>query len=160
MTILLIGEDGKKIGQVSMREARRLADEAGKDLTLVNAEQKVYRIVDEGKLKYEQKQRKKQMRAQQRTHKLKEIKFGLMTDVHDINIKMDRIRDFLSRGYKTKVVMRFQGRQMAFKQMGLDKLNSLMAQLIEEGVGTLDKAPVFAGRNLIAILTLPKSKEN
>jgi translation initiation factor IF-3 len=160
MMILLIGEDGKKIGNVTFKEGKRLAKEASKDLVIVNAEKKVYRIIDEGKLRYEQKQRKKLIKAQQRTHKIKEIKFGLMTDAHDINIKSERIREFLAKGYKTKITMQFKGRQVAFKEAGLQKLYNVVNRLIEEGVALLDKEPSFAGRNLTAILTPPKTQEN
>lgn len=150
--VLLIGEDGVKVGEVSMEEARRLAKEAGKNLVLKDAKRNVYRIADEGKLKYEQKQRKKQQRAQRRTHKIKEIKVGLATDKHDLDFKTKRIREFLAKGLKTKVTMQFKGRQMAFRDVGLEKMKALIATIIEDGIATVDKPPKIDGRNIIAFL--------
>ncbi len=150
--VLLIGEDGEKLGNVSMEEARRIAKEANKNLVLKDAKRNVYRIADTGKLKYEQKQQKKQQKAQRRTHKVKEIKLRLSTDTHDINTKTKRIREFLRKGLKTKVTMQFKGRQMAFKNVGLEKMNALIALATEGGIATIDKAPRFEGRSLVAFL--------
>jgi len=150
--VLLIGEDGQKIGEVNMEEARRLAKKAGKNLVLKDAKRNVYRIADTGKLKYEQKQRKKQQMVQRRTHKVKEIKLRLSTDTHDLDVKIKRIREFLTKGMKTKVTMQFKGRQMAFRNVGLEKMKALVATVIEDGIATVDKPPKIDGRNIIAFL--------
>jgi len=150
--VLLIGEDGQKTGEVNMEEARRLAKKAGKNLVLKDAKRNVYRIADTGKLKYEQKQRKKQQMVQRRTHKVKEIKLRLSTDTHDLDVKIKRIREFLTKGMKTKVTMQFKGRQMAFRNVGLEKMKALVATVIEDGIATVDKPPKIDGRNIIAFL--------
>ena len=154
--VLLIGEDGQKIGEVSVEEARRLAKEAGKNLVLKDAKRNVYRIADAGKLKYEQKQRQKQQRAQRRTHKVKEIKLRLSTDTHDLEVKTKRIREFLAKGLKTKITMQFKGRQMAFRDVGLEKMNALIATATEGGIATVDKPPKIEGRNIVAFLVPSK----
>ena len=66
MGILLVGEDGQKFGEVTLEEAKKMARDTGKSLVMVNAKANVYRIVDQGKLKYEQKQKEKSQRAQKR----------------------------------------------------------------------------------------------
>ena len=157
MRVMLIGEDGKKIGEVSMDEAERAAKEAGKDLMMVA--KNVYRIADAGKLKYEQKQRQKQQRAQRRTHKVKEIKLGPLTDTHDLDVKSRHIIDFLKRGLKTKITMKFKGRQMAFREAGLEKMKGLIGPIVSSGLAEVDKAPKFEGRNLVAFLVPVKKQQ-
>jgi len=157
MRIVLIGEDGKKIGDVSMEDAERKAKEAGKDLMMVA--KNVYRIADAGKLKYEQKQRQKRQRAQRRTHKVKEIKIGPLTDTHDLDVKSRHIQDFLKKGLKTKVTMQFKGRQMAFRDAGLQKMKALIEPLVTAGLAEVDKEPRFEGRNLVTFLIPPKKQD-
>src|SRR5574337_1685457 len=111
MNITLVGEDGKLIGQVSLEQARTLAKESGKDLIMINAKSNTYRIADAGKLKYEQKQKEKQQRAQQRTHKVKEIQLSPNIDTNDLNTKISHAREFLNKGFKTKITMMLKGRQ-------------------------------------------------
>jgi translation initiation factor IF-3 len=152
MSILLVGEDGKMIGSTTFEEAKKIAAKLGKDLVLVNAEGNTYRIVDFGKLKYEQKQKEKSQRAQKRTHKVKEIKLGLTTEQHDINIKVQRIREFLQSGLKTKVMLQLKGRQQAFQGVGFEKIKAIIAAATEGGIATVDKPPTLEGRNIVTFL--------
>jgi translation initiation factor IF-3 len=150
MKIILIGEDGKKIGDVNMEEAERIAKEAGRNLTMVA--KNVYRIADAGKLKYERKQKQRKLRSNQRTHKIKEIKLGLNTDEHDIAVKVRRIREFLEKGLKTKITMQFKGRQMAFRDAGLKKMSDIVSTVTSDNLAVVDKDPRFEGRNLVVFL--------
>lgn len=156
MSILLVGEDGTKIGEVTLEEAKRMAANAGKSLIMVSAKGNVYRIVDEGKLKYEQKQKAKGQRAQRRTHKVKEIKLRLATDQHDIDIKVAHIREFLERGLKTKVTMQFKGREQSFHELGFEKIRAIVNAACEGGLATVDKAPALEGRSIVVFLNPAK----
>jgi translation initiation factor IF-3 len=71
-------------------------------------------------------------------------------------VKVNRIKEFLGKGLKTKLTMKFKRRQIAHKDIGLNKMNELIAALVEEGVATVDRKPTFEGRNLVAFLTPPK----
>lgn len=153
MNVLLVGEDGNKIGTVSLEEAKKIAKEAGKDLIMVNAKNSVYRIADAGKLKYEQQQRRKKQSAQKRTHKVKEIQMRPSIDQHDLDVKINRIRDFLQKGLKTKVVMKFKGRQMANTAAAENKLKNIVASFVDDGIATVDRQSKFEGRNLMVFLT-------
>ena len=152
MNITLIGEDGKLIGNINLEQARRMAKESGKDLIMVNAKSGIYRIADAGKLKYEQKQKERQQRAQRRTHKIKEIQLSPNIDIHDLNVKISHVREFLSKGFKTKITMMLKGRQMAFKDLALEKLKSAIDTLVQEGVATIDGQIKQEGRDLIVYL--------
>lgn len=153
MSVILIGEDGKKIGNVTIEEANRQAKQCGKNLVLVNAESQVYRILDAGKIKYDKKQKVKNKRAHRRTHKIKEIKLSILTDEHDLGIKAKQIREFLKKGLKTKITLRFKGRQISFKDSGLQKINSLIMPIINEKIATLDSEPKIDGRSMVVFLT-------
>lgn len=155
MEILLIGEDGSKIGNFDIEEARKIASSTNKDLVRVG-KNNVYKIADAGKLKYEQKQRQKRQRAQRRVHKVKEIKLRLSTDIHDLNTKSKRVEEFLSKGLKTKITMQFKGRQLAFKEAGLRKMNDFINTIIDSGKAVIDRAPKFEGKNIVAFLTPSK----
>jgi translation initiation factor IF-3 len=159
MGIFLIGEDGKKIGDVTMEEAKRIAQTAGKSLIMVDAKKNIYRVADEGKLKYEQKQKERSMRAQKRTYKIKEIKLRLSTEQHDLDVKVSHIREFLLRGLKTKVTMQFKGREQSFKDVGIQKLRSVIDAACAGGIAVLDKEPVIEGRSIIVFLTPSKQAD-
>lgn len=153
MRIILIGEDGNKIGEVDKNEAERMARTANKSLIMLDGRNHVYKIADAGKLKYEQKQKEKIQRAQQRTHKIKEIQLTPVIGDHDLDVKMEHAREFLSKGLKTKLVMKFKRRQITHPEIGVAKLNKLIDTLKTEGIAAADKAPVFEGRDLIVFLT-------
>lgn len=158
MNIILIGEDGSRIDDVTREEAEKIAQDAGKSLVMVNAKNHVYRIVDEGKLKYEQKQKEKKQRAQQRTHKVKEIQLSPVIGEHDLEIKLNHLREFLDKGLKTKLSMRFKKRQIAHKDVGLEKMNKIIDTLVGENIATVDRSPTFEGRSLVTFLMPIKQK--
>lgn len=151
MNVMLIGEDGKVIGNVHINEAKRQANLVGKDLVLVNQQKNIYKIADKGKLKYEMKQREKQARAQQRAQKIKEMQFTPQIAQHDIETKINHIKEFLTKGHKTKITMAFRGRQMNFKDVGMEKITYVLGQLAP--FGTPESAPKFEGRDLIVYIS-------
>lgn len=152
--IMLIGEDGKKIGEMTMQDAEKIARESDMDLIMVG--KNTYKIADEGKLKYERSKKQKLQRAQHRTHKIKEIVLSPFTETHDLNIKSDHIEEFLKKGLKIKITMKFKGRQVAFKDAGLKKILDLIAPFVQKGLAVVDKQPVLEGKNLITLLTSTK----
>lgn len=152
MNITLIGQDGKLIGNITLDQARRMAKESGKYLIMVSAKTNIYRIADAGKLKYEQKQKEKQQRAQKRIHKIKEIQISPNIDLNDLNTKIAHAREFLTKGFKTKITMVLKGRQISFKNIALEKLNNFVYTLVDEGIATLDGQIKHDGRDIIAYL--------
>jgi len=153
---MLVGEDGNKIGDVTLEEARKIAASTGKSLVLVSAKNNVYRIVDEGKLKYEQRQKERNQRAQRRTHKVKEIKLRMSTDKHDVDIKVAHARGFLEKGLKTKITMQFKGREQSFHELGFEKMKAIVIAACDGGLATADKAPMLEGRNIVVFLNPAK----
>ena len=152
MNIILIGEDGKLVGEIAIDRARKMAKESGKDLIMVNAKNNTYRIADAGKLKYEQRQKDKQQRAQRRSHKIKEMQFSPNISDHDLNVKVAHVKEFLSKGLKTKLTMVLKGRQAAFRELAFSKLNSIVSNLVSEGIATSDGPIKTEGRDLMVYL--------
>lgn len=154
-TVILIGDNGQKIGEVDYKDAQRTAKEQGKDLILLSKKgpRDVFKIGDAGKIKYEQKQRQKQRRAQQRAQKIKEIQVRPTIDTHDLETKLRHVREFLTDGLKTKLVMRFKKQQFVYRDSGMQKINEVVEQLVSEGLASVDSPPRFEGRNISVFLT-------
>jgi len=152
--ILLIGEDGKSLGNMSFERAKEIALECNKNLILVNKGKNIYKIGDAGKLKYEKKRREKKLKAQQKANKIKEIQVRPNIDNNDLKIKVNRIREFLNQGLKTKLVMRFKRQQMVYSDVGMLKIKSIVDDLIKDGIATISHQPKLNGNN-ISVLLMP-----
>ena len=154
-TVILIGDDGQKIGETDYRDAKKMAQELGKDLILLNKKgsMEVYKIGDAGKLKYDQKQKKKIQRAQRRAQKIKEIQMRPTIEANDLETKLRRVREFLSDGLKTKLVMKFKKRQFIYRNSGMQKMKSVVDQLVSEGLASADSPPKFEGHNINVFLS-------
>lgn len=137
-------------------EAIKVAREQGLDLVEVApaANPPVCRIINYGKYLYQLSKRQHEARKHQRSIGLKEVKFRTRTSVHDIEVKVKRIVDFLREGSKVKATIMFRGREMAHKELGMQ----LMQRLIEEvgEVGQPEMRPRLEGPNLTAILAPKK----
>ena len=155
--VRLIGNDGKQIGVVSIREAQRRADEAELDLVEIspNAEPPVCRILDFSKYYFQKEKKAKEAKKKQHEVEVKEIKFGPNTEEHDYNFKKNNAIKFLKQHNKVKFTVRFRGRQMAHKDLGyrvLEKLKEDLASIAE-----VDQEAV-SDRNLLSIVVSPKKE--
>ena len=128
------------------------AEEAGLDLVEIspNADPPVCRVMDYGKFLYEDSKRKAAARKNQKQIQVKEIKFRPGTDIGDYNIKLRKLTEFLEEGDKTKVTIRFRGREMAHKELGMDLLKRIEGDL--EEYGTVEQFPKLEGRQMIMVL--------
>jgi len=151
-TVLLIGDDGHKYGEIGTEEARAIAEEKGFDLVEVSPEAKppVCKLMDYGKYKFELSKKDHQNRRHQKSTQVKEIKLRPRTDKHDLEIKIRQIKGFLADGNKTKVLLTYRGREMANQEMGRTLMNTVIAELGE--TGTIEYAPRMEGRSLIMIV--------
>lgn len=134
-----------------------LAKESELDLVEVspNAEPPVCRIMDFGKHLFEQKKKSHAGKVKQRHTHLKEVKFRPGTEVGDYQVKMKNLIKFLSAGDKTKVTLRFRGREMAHQELGMQLLERVRADL--EEYGTVEQFPKMEGRQLIMVLAPKKN---
>jgi len=153
----VIGADGEQVGIVSRNEALTLAEEAGLDLVEIqpNAEPPVCRVMDFGKFLFEQKKQKQQAKKKQRQIQVKEVKFRPGTGEGDYQVKLRNLVRFLTEGDKTKVTMRFRGREHAHRELGLDLLRRIEQDLAE--YGAIEQQPQMEGRQMVMVLG-PKKK--
>lgn len=154
----LTGVNNEQIGIVSLAEAFRLAEEANVDLVEIapNAAPPVCRLMDYGKFKYQEQKKAHEAKLKQKVILVKEIKFRPGTDEGDYNIKLRNLIRFLEDGDKTKITLRFRGREMAHQEIGARMLEKLKADL--EPYGQVEQFPKMEGRQMIMVLA-PKKKK-
>ena len=129
-----------------------MAREQGFDLVEVaaNADPPVCRIMDFGKWKYEQDQRRKESRKRATNVVIKEMKFRPKIDGHDFETKMKHVERFLGEGSKVKLTIMFRGREMAHPEIGR-KILERVAEMVTE-YATVESAPRQDGRNMTMVL--------
>lgn len=106
-----------------------------------------------GKFKYEESKKAQEARKKQSYIQIKEIKLRPRTDTHDIEIKKRHIRGFLADGDKVKVTLRFRGREIVHKHLGLDVLQRLAQELSD--VAVMESMPNLEGR-AFSMMLAPK----
>jgi len=138
-------------------EAIELAKDEGLDLVEVapTAEPPVCRIMDFGKYLFEQNKKAQSAKRKQKQIQVKEIKFRPGTDEGDYQIKLKKLLEFLEHGDKTKVTLRFRGREMAHKELGANLLARVREDL--EDVGVVEQMPQMEGRQMVMVMS-PKKK--
>ncbi len=112
--------------------------------------------MDYGKFKFSQSKQKSTAKKKQKKTQVKEIKMRPGTDIGDYNIKLKKLVQFLENGDKTKVTIRFRGREMAHRELGMEMLKRVEADL--EEYGTVEQFPKMEGRQMIMVLA-PIKKE-
>jgi translation initiation factor IF-3 len=156
---MLIASDGKKLGNVSIDKALEKAREEGIDLVQVSpvsSSDVVCKLMDYGKHLFAKKKNVGLKKTKSKRRSLKEIKFRPSTDVGDYEIKLKKIKSFILEGDKTKISVRFRGREILNSDMGLNLLNKLRDELKE--ISTVDQEPSLEGRQLLMILSPAKKK--
>jgi len=157
--VRLIGEEGEQIGIVAIRRALELADEAGVDLVEIAplAQPPVCRIMDFGKFKYAEAKKAHEAKLKQKQIQVKEIKFRPGTDEGDYQIKLRNLIKFLQEGDKTKVTLRFRGREMAHQEFGVRLLERVKGDL--DPYGTVEQFPKMEGRQLVMVIAPIKKQK-
>ncbi len=142
---------------VSLRQALYAAEEAGLDLVEISptAEPPVCKIMDFGRFVYEKSKAQKEQRKKTKQIQVKEVKFRPGTDEGDYQVKLRNLRRFLEEGDKTKVTLRFRGREMAHQELGVELLNRIKTDLTD--IAVLESFPNQAeGRQMIMVLAPAK----
>ena len=155
--VRLIDAAGEPVGIVTVAEALRLADEADLDLVEIAplAEPPVCRIMDIGKFKYAESKKQHEAKLKQKQVQIKEVKFRPGTDDGDYNIKLRNLIKFLADGDKTKVTLRFRGREIAHQQIGMQLMERIRQDLNDHGI--VEQFPKMEGRQMVMMLS-PKRK--
>ena len=151
-TILLIGADGEKFGEIGLEEGLAIAEEKGFDLVEVSpgAKPPVVKLMDYGKYKYEQQKKAAEARKRQKVVEIKEIKMRPTIDDHDYDVKMRAMRRFFEEGDKVKVTLRFRGREMAHQNLGMELLTRIQKET--DTFAKIEQYPRLEGRQMQMVL--------
>ena len=155
--VRLIGIKGEQVGIVSIAAANTMAEEAETDLVEIAplAKPPVCRLMDFGKFKYREAKKRHEAKLKQKQIQVKEIKFRPGTNEGDYQIKLRNLIRFLEEGDKTKVTLRFRGREMAHQEFGVRLLQRVKADL--DSYGVVEQFPKMEGRQIVMVLS-PKKK--
>ena len=158
--MILIDQNGEKQGLVELSEALKQANSLSLDLVQVSpieSDPVVCKLLDFGKHLFDKKKNKSASKVKLKRNTTKEIKFRPSTDVGDYNIKLKKIKSFILGGDKTKISVRFRGREILNSNIGLELLNRLKNEL--DDIAVVDQDPSLEGRQLLMVLS-PLKKKN
>ena len=150
--LLVIDENGGKVGIISRREALAMASLKELDVVVVSPDSKpmVAKFMDYSKYRFEQQKKLKEIKKNQHLVELKEIRLSPTIDKHDLETKLKHALKFLEKGDKVKLSIRFYGRMITHSEVGRQVMISFI-----DAVGTkaiVEAKPKMDGRTLIAIL--------
>lgn len=156
--VRLTEDDGHQLGIYNLQDAIRIADEKGLDIINISPHAKppVAKITAYGRFKYKQKQAEKESRNKQHTVILKEVKLGVNIEEHDLNVKLNKIKELLVDSCKVKIVIRFHGRENAHPERGVKLIDSILAEIKEISVLETSHTPE---RREIYVIVRPKNEK-
>ncbi|ASP28615.1 translation initiation factor IF-3 [Spiroplasma corruscae] len=138
--ILIIDQDGQKIGPLNKFEALKMAEDQGLDLLQVGIQDSstaIAKILDFGKYKYEQKRKQKENKKNQVKVENKEIRLTVGIGEHDLDTKARKAREFLLEGDRVKVSLKFKGREITYQELGKETLKKFFAKV--EDIAKVEK---------------------
>jgi len=152
-----VSDSGEQLGIVPVAQALKLAEERSVDLVEIAplARPPVCKLMDYGKFRYREQKKAHEAKLKQKQIQVKEIKFRPGTDDGDYQVKLSKLIGFLEEGDKTKVTLRFRGREMAHQEFGMRILERVKADL--EPYGMVEQFPKLEGRQMVMVLA-PKKK--
>jgi len=151
--VRVITDDGEQLGVMNTQDALRRAESLGLDLVEVSpmARPPVCKMMDYGKFKYQQKRKMAEAKKKQRNVELKEIKFRPKTDIHDFEVKLNRLKKFLMQGNKVKVTIMFRGREIVHTHIGKDILKRIAKSLGDRII--IETQAKMEGRQMMMIVS-------
>lgn len=134
-------------------EALRIAQDMGLDLIEIspNANPPVVRIMDFGKFKYEREKGEREHGKKQKDTEIKGVRIGFTTGKHDLQMRADRISEFLADGDKVRIDMRLRGREKAHGALAMEKFKEFLSMIPSEF--ELESPPKRFPQGFIAIIT-------
>lgn len=143
------------MGVVSLAAALLKAEEAGLDLVEVspNLDIPVCKIIDWGKYRYEQEKKLQKAKKQQKVQEQKGIRLSVKIGKHDFETKVTQAKEFLAKGSKLALQLRFRGREMAHPELGAKVLKDFVEAL---GEVTVEQEPKMQGRSMNMTVSGPR----
>jgi len=157
--VMAIDENGEKLGEMNTDTALEAAYDRDLDLVLVapKAKPPVARFMDYNKYRYEQQKKAKEAKKKQKVMQLKELRLSPKIEKHDFDTKLRKGREFLSKGDKLKISIRFRGREMAHTDQGREVMEQFAEQC--KDLADIESRPKQEGR-VMAMTLLPKKDKN
>lgn len=154
--VLVIDDQGTKLGVLSAKEAQKIAYDKNLDLVKIapQATPPVCRIMDYGKFCFEQAKREKEARKNQKVVDIKEVRLSAKIDVADFNVRVKQAEKFLKSGDKVKASIRFRGREMAHTDIGLTVMQRFAEACAE--FGSIEKPAKLEGRQMLMFIAPKK----
>ena len=152
--VVVIGPNGEKMGMKPIEDAMTLASYAGLDLVLMSSNpQPVCKIIDYNKYRYEKQKKEKEQRKRQLAQNLevKEYRLSVTIDTHDFETKLRNATEYLKKGHKVKVSIKFKGRQIAHPELGKEVILKFCERLVD--IAQRDSEPKLEGRSMSLLLT-------
>lgn len=152
--VLVIGPNGEQMGIKKVEDAQTIANYAGLDLVLMNANANpaVCKIMDYNKFKYEKAKKEKENRKKQQANnvELKEYRLSPVIDVGDFETKVRNASKYLEKGHKVKLSIRFKGRQIIHPELGEDVMNRFAEKV--KDIATVEQKAKLEGRSMTMLL--------
>lgn len=152
----LIDEEGKQAGVLSLEKARELAVQRGFDLLLVSdsTNPPVCKLIDIGQFKYQQQKKDKQNRKNTKSQVTKELKMGPKISVNDYQVKVNKGREFLEKGYKVKLSVNFRGREIMHMDLGRTLLLKYLEQI--QDICSANASEIASAHKSLMVILNPK----
>ena len=152
--VRLIDENEEQLGEVTVEEALKMAQERELDLVEVAplAKPPVCKILDFGKFLYRQRKIEQKHKRLQKKTEQKTIRLSLRIDEHDIEVKAGRAREFLDEGNSVRVILMFKGRENAHEELGMNKVKSFFEKI--KDIAAIE-APAKKQGNSINMVLIP-----
>ena len=153
--VRVVDSDGEQLGVIELEKALAKAEEAGLDLVEVaaGATPPVCRILDYGKLKYREQKKAAEAKKKSSTTVVKELRIRYRTDKHDLETKVRKARKFLEEGDRVRFQMRFRGREVVYRDLGVETLNEVAEMLSD--IATVEEVTPLLNQRMILTL-VPK----
>jgi translation initiation factor IF-3 len=150
--VRVIDADGGQLGVMTPQDAQRIAEQKELDLVEVapTANPPVCRIMDYGKFRYAQKKKAQESRKKAAASQLKEVKVGSQTSQHDVDFKVQHIRDFVGEGHRVKVTVFFRGRSITHPELGRVMLDRIAGMVTD--VAVVEQSARMEGRSMSMML--------
>ena len=159
--MLVITDQGEKLGVLTRGKALQEADDRGLDLVLVSpdANPPVAKLMDYSKFRFQQQKKLKEMKKNQKVIVVQEIQLSPVIEKHDFETKAKKARTILEKGNKVKITLRFKGRMIVHQEIGVEVINKFIESLSD--CSTIEAQVKLDGRSLFAVIA-PKveKKEN
>lgn len=159
--VLVIGPNGEQMGVKQIKDAQTIANYAGLDLVLINANSNpaVCKIMDYNKFKYEKAKKEKENRKRQQSNnvELKEYRLSPVIDIGDFETKLRNATKYIEKGHKIKLSIRFKGRQIIHPELGEEVMNRFAEKTKE--IAVVEQKAKLEGRSMTMLLAPIKEKK-